>query len=382
MRVARRRSAWALALTMLAGCPEPASPQPESGAHADAEHQDAHASSSSAWVQVQAPQDATLLEAPATVVAQADGRARIDVPYRSTVVEARVQVGDRVEAGAAVVEVAVPELLSAAAVLSGADDQIGTHRRRKDRLEDLQGQGLVGAADVFELERSLGALSADRRLALATFKAAGVDPRQRGEVLRRGTVMLRSPVAGVVSHLDATPGAVIEPGGRLATVLGRAPARVEVALSQPLPPGLRLEFVGADGSRFALRPEPVATAIEPGLGRTLAWYEPADGEPRSDGLRGRVVVHAEADDLLQVPRGALRLYEGRAYVARRPPSTDAEAGHDAEPERVEVQVLRSSGASALVRSATLKLGDSIAVDSQTVLLIGRDADELGGGHVH
>lgn len=366
-----RCSGRVLALLLATGCNGGAEAPAEV---APAEHHEA-ASSSTRWVEVVAPHDATLLEAPATVVAGAEGRATVDVAYRSTVVEARVRVGDRVEAGAALVEVAVPELLAAAAVLSGADEQIGTHQRRKDRLADLQGQGLVGAADVFELERSLGALSAERRLALATFKAAGVDPRQRGELLRRGTVVLRSPIAGVVSHLDASVGAVMDPGGRLATVLGRAPARVEVVHTEPLPAGLPLEFVGNDGSRFALRTEPVATAVEPGLGRALAWYEPEDGEPRADGLRGRVRVLAQTEGLYEVPRGALRLHEGRAHVARRGPGD--------EPEEVEVQVLRSSGSSALVRSAALKLGDDVAIDSTTVLRLGRDPEELAGeGHGH
>lgn len=368
-----RRGAW-LALALLLGCTGPVAPPAAGEADVHADHH-APASSATAWVAVAVPRDATLLEAPATVVAGAEGRASLDVAYRSTVVEARVRVGDRIAAGAALVEVAVPELLAAAAVLSGADDQIGTHRRRKDRLEDLQGQGLVGAADVFELDRQLGALSAERRLALATFKAAGVDPRHRGEVLRRGTVVLRSPIAGVVSQLDAATGAVVEPGGRLATVLGQAPARVEVAFAEPLPAGLPLEFVGSDGSRFALHPTPVATAIEPGLGRTLAWYEPEDGQPRADGLRGRVVVRAAQAGCHEVPRGALRLHEGRAYVARR--------GAAGEPEEVEVEVLRSSGASALVQSATLREGDMVAIDSSTVLRLGRDAEELAGeGHGH
>jgi membrane fusion protein, heavy metal efflux system len=361
-------------LALLLGCTGPGASAP-AGDDVGHGEQPAAASSATAWIAVAIPRDATLLEAPATVIAGAEGRASLDVAYRSTVVEARVRVGDAVEAGAPLVEVAVPELLAAAAVLAGADEQIGTHRRRKDRLEDLQGQGLVGAADVFELERQLGALSAERRVALATFRAAGVDPRQRGELLRRGTVVLRSPIAGVVAHLDATVGAVMEPGDRLATVLGRAPARVEVAYAQPLPEELPLEFVGSDGSRFGLRPMPVATAVEPGLGRTLAWYEPEDGLPRADGLRGRVVVHAAVDGLHEVPRGALRLHEGRAYVARR--------GPDGAPEQVEVEVLRSSGASALVRSAALRTGDVVAVDSTTVLRLGRDPEELAGeGHGH
>lgn len=340
------------------------------------EHGSEHAAAGSTWEQVRAPHDATVLEAPATVRAEARARARIDVPYRATVVEVRVRVGDRVKVDDPMIEVAMPALLEAAAVLSGADEQIGTHRRRKDRLEDLQRQGLVGAADVFELDRQLGALSAERRLALATFKAAGVDPRHRGVVLRRGTVVLRAPVAGVVSHLDASPGAVVEPGGRLATVLGQTPVRVEVVLAAPLPPELGLQFEGSDGSRFPLRAPPVATAIEPGLGRTLAWYEPEDDEPRADGLRGRVIVHGEQSDLLEVPRAALRLHEGHAFVARRG-AADADA-----PESIEVQVLRSSGTSALVRSAALHVGDAIAVDPTTVLLLGRDPEELAAGHEH
>ena len=363
--------AGAVVLSLALGCTG-ADGAPPAEAH-DEHHEPA--SSATAWVEVGSPHDATLLEAPATVVAGAEGRATVDVAFRSTVIEARVRVGDRVEAGAALVEVAVPELLSAAAVLSGADEQIGTAQRRKDRLDQLQGQGLVGAADVFELERQLGALSAERRVALATFKAAGVDPRQRGELLKRGTVVLRSPIAGVVSHLDATVGAVMDPGGRLATVLGRAPARVEVVHTEPLPAGLPLEFVGNDGVRFALRPEPVATAVEPGLGRTLAWYEPSDGEPRADGLRGRVVVLAQSEGLHEVPRGALRLHEGQAWVARR--------DGDGAPAEVRVEVLRSSGSSALVRSAELRAGDFVAIDSSTVLRLGRDPEELaGGGHGH
>lgn len=378
-----RASAVGWSLWLALGCTGPgeasgpaAEPTAAEDPHGHDEHE-GHAAGS-AWAEVQAPRDATLLEAPATVRAQANARARIDVPYRATVMDVRVRVGDRVEVGDAMVEVAMPALLEAAAVLSGTNDQIDTHRRRKDRLDDLHDKGLVGAGEVFDVERQLGALSAERGQALATFRAAGVDPRQRAELLRRGTAVLRAPVAGVVAHLDATPGAVVEPGGSLATVLGTAPVRVEVVLSEPLPPGLELRFEGSDGLRFALRSEPVATAIEPGLGRTLAWYEPIDGEPRADGLRGRVIVGGALEGLLQVPRAALRLHEGRAFVARRRTS----ASEPSAPEPVEVEVVRSSGASALVRSDDLHVGDAVAIDTATVLLLGRDPDELAGGHHH
>lgn len=370
--MSRRWSRAALLVLLLgevacdAQTPDPAEAEPE------AEPSPAH-ETAARWAEVRVPADATLLQAPATVVAAPEARSRLAVPYLSTVVAIPVRAGDSIEAGDPVVELAVPALLEAAAALGGADEQIDTHRRRKDRVDALLDQGLVGAADAFELEARLGELSAERRQALATFRAAGVDPRRRGEVLRRGTMILRSPVTGVVAELAVSPGMVAEPGTPLATVLGRAPARVRVTLREGLPSGLHLEFVGGDGTRFDLRPEPLTTAIEPGLGRTLAWYEPADGVPRPDGLRGRVVARSEHDDLCEIPRDALRLIDGNAWVARE---------HEGEPQPVPVEVLRSSGTAALVRSEGLRPGDRVAVDAATVLALGREPEEGGGGHHH
>lgn len=333
-------------------------------------------SASTAWVEVERPADASLIELPARVVASAESRSRLDAPFTSTVVGASVRVGDRVEVGDPIVELRIPVVLEAAAILAGASAQLGSHKKRRDRLEELQKKGLVGAGEVFDLEAGVGRLSAERRLALATLRAAGVDAKERREVLRRGTVILEAPVAGVVAELDAVPGDVVDPGESLAQILGEGPARVEVAHSGALPEGVELEFQGLDGSRFSLTPAPVATAIEPGLGRTLAWYEPADGRALPDGVRGRVLIHGEREGLLEVPRRALRLHEGKAWVARH-------ADEGAEPELAEVEVLRTAGSSALIRSVdgSLKLGDRVAADAATVLGMGRDP-EAGGGHHH
>lgn len=351
------------------GCDAPA---PESADH-DA-HGDAPATSAAAaWVEVREPADASLLELPARVVAGASSRARLDVPFRASVVSVAVQAGDTVAIGDVIVELRVPDLLQAAAVLSGTGEQLGSHRERKAKLEDLRGKGLVGASDVFEVDSRIGALSADRRLALASLKSAGVDVEGRSELLRRGTLPLRSPVAGVVAELDAVPGDVVEPGQSLAQVLGRGAARIEVVHSGALPSEVALEFVGTEGSQFMLGDQPIASAIEPGLGRTLAWYVPADGRELPDGIRGRVWVRSKNEQLLEVPRRALRLHEGKAWVAKRVGDEVVE---------VEVEVLRSSGSSALIRSSSLALGDQVAADVATVLSIGREGEVGGDGHGH
>jgi len=328
-----------------------------------------------AWVSVTRPRDASLLELPARIVAAAETRAQLDAPLRSTVVGVFVQLGDPITAGAPIVELRMPAAIEAAAILAGTGARLGAHELRRDRLEQLKGQGLVGAGDVFDVEREIGKLSAERRLALATLAAIGVDARERRELLARGTVILKSPIAGVVAELEAIPGEVIEPGGTLAKILGRGPARIELAYTGALPSEVTLEFLGVEGTRVTLDPAPVSTAIEPGLGRTLAWYEPADDQALAHGVRGRVRIQAAGDELLEVPRRALRLHDGRAFVGRRPA-----AGGPAEP--VEVVVLRSVGSSALIRSAELRVDDRVAADAATVLLLNREHDQPSGGLQH
>lgn len=337
-------------------------------------HDEAAGSLSSAWVEVVRPADASLVEFPAHIEGAADSRAHLDAPLSGTVVSIAVQVGDSVEVGDPLVELRIPAVLEATAILGGTNAQIDAHEERRERLASLRTQGLVGSRDVFEVEASLGELSAQRRRAQATLRSAGVDDRARRTLGRRGTVWLEAPIQGVVAELDATPGAVVDLGEGLAQILGRGRARIEVAYDTAPDPSLRLEFLGLDGSRFDLGAAPVATAIEPGLGRTLAWYEPADGRALPDGVRGRVRLHGALEGLLEVPRGALRLHQGEAYVARR----DA----DSRPESVKVEVLRSAGSSALVRSEVLKIGDEVAADVATVLMINRSPDDLVGGHGH
>jgi len=359
------RSMMVMVLVALAACNTKPDAEPSEASDEGAR------SLATAWVEVGQPHDASLLELPARIVASAETRARIDVPLRAAVVEVFVQVGDRVEAGDRIVELRVPELVEAAAVLSGADAQLGSHRSRRDRLDQLRGQGLVGAGEVFDVQSGIGQLSAQRRRALATLTGAGLDAAARRELLTRGTVTLTAPVAGVVAALDAIPGEVVEPGGALAQILGEGRARVALAFSGAVPNEVELEFVGVDGLRFALADTPVATAIEPELGRTLAWYETADGRPLAHGVRGRVILRGTDAGLLEVPEAALRLLDGRAWVGRRP-------AHGGPPEPVEVEVLRALGSSALIRSAGLVVGDRVAADAATVLQLTRDAGEAEG----
>jgi cobalt-zinc-cadmium efflux system membrane fusion protein len=87
------------------------------------------ASSASAWAEVGAPRDVTLLQAPGRVVAAGDREAALQPIFRAQVVRFHVRPGDRVRAGQAVVDVIMPDVADAAAAYRGASRR-RTGRRR------------------------------------------------------------------------------------------------------------------------------------------------------------------------------------------------------------------------------------------------------------
>src|SRR5690606_12748637 len=139
-----------------------------------------------------------------------------------------------------------------------------------------------------------------------------------------------------------------------------------------LPESLALEFVGLDGKVTPLAQTPVARSVEPGMGRTLAWFTPATAVAMPDGLVGKVRILGLGDDVFELPARALRMHEGKPQLLRR--------GAQGALEPVTVEVLRSGGASALVRSPELSLGDFVAADAAAVLQLGVDPDAAGGHH--
>ncbi len=350
MRTVNRLAALSI-VALTCACASADTDEPEVADAADVQ-------AGSTWAELVVPQDQLLLESPARIVAP-QSRVHVDAPKAGTVTAVLVAVGDRVEVGDPIVSLSMPELLQAAATLGSAERQLATHQERRDALANLAGKGLVGAGDVFELDRDIGALTAQRDNARAVFLISGTTAENRSAIMRKGSVVMRASIDGVVSQLPAIVGAVVPAGSRLATVTGSSPIRVEVVDIRPRPTDVKLEFVGSDGSRFALNPVPVSSIVEPTHGRVESWYEPQDAEPRPDGVRGRVLAYATAEGLLQLPSAALRLASGTAWVV-----VEREGG---APQMTAVKVLRSSSESALIQSEELAPGDRVAIDPATVL---------------
>jgi multidrug efflux pump subunit AcrA (membrane-fusion protein) len=345
----------------IAGCvadPEPIAPDPEAANATTAPTR---------WVEVRRPSDGSILEAPA-IVRAASATGDVSATVRVRVQRLHVQPGSVVAVDDPIVDVAAPELLDAAATYVGAGRRARTHADRADELDALRGEGLVSRAQVFEQRSSASDLEAERDRAGAVLRAAGLDPRESAALLRTGTLTLRAPVAGVIVELAARTGEIREAGsGPLARIYGEAPARVEVRTSEAWPTASAVTFDASDGRRFELAPTPLSTVVDPHDGTRVSWYAPRETVVLPDGLAGRARV-VTSDDVWEVPVGAVAQRTGESELLRRRGDSQ---------ETVSVEVLGSSGASALVRGP-LTEGDRVAAELEAHRAPATSTDEGPG----
>lgn len=304
------------------------------------------------WVEVRAPEDRSILEAPA--VARVEGAVgEVAAPARVRVVGLRVRAGTTVRAGDPIVDVTSTELVDAAARRVAASRALGEYTTRAEAIAALRADGLATRAQEFELRSRVMELAAERDRADATLRSAGVEPRAARRLARRGSIPLVAPVDGVVVQLRARVGETVEPGDEaLARILGEGPARIEVRTTRAWPAASGVVFEADDGREVALDPTPLASIVDPADGTRASWYATSEPIALPDGLVGRARVTA-ADDVWEVPVTAVTQRTGRSELVRR--------RADGEVERVAVEVLGSSGASALVRGP-LAAGDRVAAD--------------------
>jgi multidrug efflux pump subunit AcrA (membrane-fusion protein) len=308
-----------------------------------------------------------LLEAPARVLLSPEATAEVVPPFRGRITRIHVRPGQKVARGAPIIDVVMPELLRAAGAYLAAGTRLGAYGKRRAQLQSLRGEGLVRLSDLAEVETHIAEAQADQQAALGTLRAADLSGADAARLLQGGgTLTLRAPIPGVITHVRATLGETHENTDLpLATIAGEGGVQIEARLGRPLPAGAQVSFISATGTTVPLRSLSSAPVVDPRDGTTLAWFAPAeearaaglpggtqgrlravlsDGAPAPDG-GGAAPVAIPARALLPDPRGA-------AVLRRR-------AGQVAQ---VAVEVLSTSGTDALVRG-DLRPGDEVAADA-------------------
>lgn len=211
----------------------------------------------SSGVQVQRAERAAgraWLDSPATVLAAPGTSASVSVPLSARVLRVRVRRGQRVEAGEALIDLVMPELMRAAGALSGASIRLEAYEKRRQSVAALLERGLARASELAELEVQIADARADRESARATLRAAGVRDAEAPALLGgAGSSALRAPIAGVVVLLSAQPGEVREPGsGPLVELADQADVQIEARLAH-LPPRARALQLSRRGAAGAAR---------------------------------------------------------------------------------------------------------------------------------
>lgn len=209
-----------------------------------------------------------------SVVARPDRYAALSAPAPTRIARVYVSAGQRVAAGAPLVEF---ERVGFNASASGAESALTAAQRSYERAERLAREGIVPRKDVEQAAAELGAA-----------RSAAVTARRAQQL-----AVLRSPVAGVVTRMSAVLGAPADAGQVLVEVAD--PSAFDVVL-----------MLGPNE----------AGSLRPGAGVTLSAGEKTGGEPLGDGTVASIGAAVDSSSrsvavrvAVKRPRRTLRLGE-------------------------------------------------------------------------
>lgn len=329
------------------GCKDPPPPAAQA-------RDESAVSARSPWVKARPPEGLSMLDAPAKVQAPPGAVGAVTAPFAGRVMKIHVRPGQTVAAGDPVADVAMVELVRAAAAYSAAGTRLAAYQKRKAQLDQLRADGLARLADIAEVETALAGARADQQTALGTLRAAGAGPSDTGSILSSGGALsLRSPVAGVVLEVNAAVGEGRDvDAGPIARIAGSGPVRIEARLSSTPPEGARFEVIPPGRGAIAVKPIAISPLVEGADGAVRGWFEPETAVelPHGAACRLRILVARDAG-VVAVPARAVGLRRGKAIVVTR--KADGP---------VEVTVLSTSGADALVKGP-IAPGDEVAAEA-------------------
>jgi RND family efflux transporter MFP subunit len=221
-----------------------------------------------------------------SVVARPGRYAALSAPSPTRIARVHVAAGQRVAAGAPLVEF---ERVTFNAEASGAQAKLTAAQRAYDRAARLADEGIVARKEVEQAAAELGAA-----------RAAAVTARRAQQL-----AVLRSPISGVVTHMSAVLGAPADAGQVLVEVAD--PSAFDVVLM--------------------LGPTE-AGAVRPGAPVTISAGEKVGGEPLGSGNVASIGAAVDTTSrsvairvAVRTPRRALRLGEsvyGEIAVETRP----------------------------------------------------------------
>jgi cobalt-zinc-cadmium efflux system membrane fusion protein len=248
----------------------------------------------------------TELKLPGRVDFAPGAEAAVDAPLAGAVARVHVGLGDRVSAGSPLVTLRSPDGAASNATADAASAAADAARAAETRDRSLFDQGWVSQA-------RLDITAAEARRAEAELRAARARVGAYGAPGADGMTVVRSPIAGVVTRISASPGQVLhEEALQVAAVAD--PRRVELVFEAPpsaaalIRVGDRLESTLAGSGAVS----GVVTAIAPAneAGVVIVRARPEGARPPAGSVLSARIAAGAGTGALVVPLDAVQTIDG------------------------------------------------------------------------
>ncbi len=304
------------------------------------------------------------LTLPGRIAFAPGAEAVVDAPLPGQVMRVHAGVGERVSAGSPLVTLRSPEGAASRATTEAAEASAEAARAALRRDRSLFEQGYVARA-------RLDITEAEARRAEAELRAARARVGAYGTPGADGLVVVRSPVAGVVTRMTTAPGQVLHEEDQEVAAVADA-RRLELAFEAPpqaaalLGLGARVEARTGDGRTAAGTVVAVAPANASGVVVIRARIDGA-APPAGTIVSARLMTASAATSgLLTVPSDAVQTVEGRPSVFvvergafhARPVTTGAVSGGRTEITSGLNGSERIAGTGAFLLKAELAKGEA------------------------
>jgi cobalt-zinc-cadmium efflux system membrane fusion protein len=247
---------------------------------------------------------------PGRVALAANASAALGAPVSGTVERVHVAAGDRVAMGGAIATLRSAEGAGARASVDAAAAGARAAQAAAARDRRLFEAGVVARQD-WEASQA----AADK--AQAELRAARAQAAAQGAPSAGGLAVLRAPIGGVVTRVDARVGGFLTQGGLVAEIADQG--QVEYVFDAP-PASADAIHVGdlisvqrPDGGQAGARIVAVAPSAL-GAGAAVVRAKPTAPAPQIGAIVSARVILAKGQGGLTVPAEAVQTLEGRSVV--------------------------------------------------------------------
>jgi cobalt-zinc-cadmium efflux system membrane fusion protein len=323
-----------------------------------------------AWDAATVGTSASVATVPGQLVPNEDRTSRLGAPARGRVLVVRVQPGDRVSQGQALVTLQSPDAGIAQSDVSKAAAEVAARRAAavyarsaRDRAERLLAIKAIprqdyerAVADDEAARAGLAQAESEHRRALSTSRQLGADASSPS-----GEIVLRSSLSGVVLQRLATPGSVVEAGTPLVVITD--PSSLWLQVSSPekfaatFRTGAPLRFTvpAFPGETFTARVTAVGAGLDPATRTLMVRGTVASaGKLKAEMLASVLVAGSEQVTAVIIPEDAVQSLDGKSVVFLATP--DSKGGAYFQTRVVEIGT-RASGRIAVLRG--LSKGDVV-----------------------